>query len=278
MNTNTLNLNAFIFLCLVSLSFLFSSCSKENDNPLNNVTNGIYVKGGSCALSDYTSTGMMKVTKNAVNQTQRSSLVELYIALKAGDPGIQIVTISNGTATVLSPGGDFALVPDSLKLADEPKNEFWRGSYVEGGSTTFTVPTDGLYHIVLDTELKKIAILKVNWGVLGEGTLFGWDQSIPLPDQGFDLDSMVFKGVDITLRNASLKFRYSNGWMVYLDTTTPVGGGATGVSANTNFGGSLDLLVSGGSNIPYPGDGRFSVEFTWTLHNWATAKITKTSK
>ena len=40
--------------------------------------------------------------------------------------------------------------------------------------TQFTVPEDGLYHVIVDTEVGVIAIAKVEWGLIGGATPNGW--------------------------------------------------------------------------------------------------------
>jgi hypothetical protein len=263
-------------VAFVTLVLGLSSCSKDEETPPPVIVlDGLYVKGGSTALTGFDTKGMMKVTRNEVNQTERASLYEIYVAIKAGAPGFSIVNVAGSVQTSFAPGPDFAVVPLEAHIADEPKVEFWRGTYIDG-ATAFTVPADGLYHIVLDTELKKIAILPVVWGVIGAATPGGWGGSTALPSQGFDLNTMTFQATDVVMTKADFKFRYSDGWKVVLDTALDLGGGAKGVRANTNYGGAVDALVPGGANIANANPGKYTCKVVWTLGTWATATVTKT--
>jgi hypothetical protein len=263
-----------LFLGLV---FIASSCKDDTGTtpPPVVILDGLYVKGASTALADFDAKGMLKVTKNEVNQTDRTDLMEIYIAVKAGSPGFNIVSVAGSVQKTYGPGADFAVVPEADRNVDEPKVDFWRGSYTES-TTAFTVPTDGLYHIVLDKTLGKIAILPVAWGVIGAATPNGWNGSTPLPSKGFDLNTMTFEATDMVLTKADFKFRYSDGWKVILDATYDLGGGVVGIKANTNFGGAVDALVPGGGNITNATPGKYTVKMVWTLGAATTATVTKT--
>jgi len=131
--------------------------------------------------------------------------------------------------------------------------------------TQFTVPTSGLYHVVLDTELGKIAIAPVVWGVIGGATPGGWSNSTPMPAGDFDLETMTFTATDVAMTPSDWKFRYSDGWKIILDADFDLGDGNTGVKVNTNFGGAVDALVPGGANITNEVAGLYTVQMTWTL-------------
>ena len=263
---------------MVALVFSVTSCSKDEETtPPTVVLDGNYVFGGSTALSTYDSKGMLKVTRNEVNQTDRSTLLELYIAIKGGAPGFYISSVAGNVKTFYNPGADFAVVPESERIADEPKVDFWRGSYVSGTTgAAYTVPTDGLYHVVIETKLMKVAIMPVVWGVIGTATPGGWDGSTAMPAQAFDLSSMTFQITDLVLKKSDWKFRYSDGWKVVIDTTEDLGGGKTGVRVNTNYGGAVDALVPGGDNILNDVPGIYTVKMVWALGTGNTATLTKT--
>ncbi len=264
-------------LAIFALVFGASSCKKSSDPPPDPVIvlDGFYVLGTSTALTTYDAKGMLKVTRNEVNQTDRASLMEIYIAVKGGAPGFSISQVAGSVKTTFGPGADFAVVPADKRNIDEPKVDFWRGSYVTS-TTAFTVPADGLYHVVIDTELKKIAVLPVSWGIIGAATPGGWGGSTVLPFQGFDLKTINFQATDMVVTKADFKFRYSDGWKVILDTTVDLGGGLKGVRANTNFGGAVNALVPGGANITNAVQGLYTVKMNWTLGTGTTATMTKT--
>ncbi|MDX9771506.1 MAG: SusF/SusE family outer membrane protein [Tenuifilaceae bacterium] len=266
-------------LMIVGLAFVVTSCKDDDDDDVDPnkpiVLDGVYVKGGSTALADFDVKGKMKVTRNEVNQKDRAQLMEIYVAVKAGSPGFSIVSVAGDTKTSYGPGADFAVVPADQRDGDEPQVDFWRGSYAVT-ETAFTVPVDGLYHVVIDTEVKKVVIAPVQWGVIGAATPGGWGTSTPLTAAGFDLNTMTFEANDMTLTKADYKFRYSNGWKIILDPDFDLGGGEKGIRVNTNFGGSPAALVPGGDNIPNAAPGKYTVKMVWTLGSGYAASVVKT--
>ena len=157
-------------LMIVGLAFVVTSCKDDDDDDVDPnkpiVLDGVYIKGGSTALVDFDVKGKMVVTRNEVTQTDRAQLLEKYVAIKAGAPGFNIISVAGNVQTTYGPGADFAVVPEAERDIDEPKVDFWRGSYTES-ETAFTVPADGLYHVVIDTELKMVVIAPAEWGVIG---------------------------------------------------------------------------------------------------------------
>ena len=261
---------------LLSLTFIATSCKDdEPEEPPVIVLDGLYIKGGATALTDFDAKGMLKATRNEVTQTDRAELMEIYIAVKAGSPGFNIVSVAGSVQTTYGPGADFAVVPEAARNTDEPKVDFWRGSYTES-TTAFTVPADGLYHVVLDKELKKIVIAPVVWGVIGAATPIGWNGSTALVSKGFDLNSMTFELTNLVLTKADFKFRYSDGWKIILDENFDLGGGNKGIKVNTNYGGAVDALVPGGANISNTVPGKYTASVKWTLGTGTTATLTKT--
>ena len=264
------------WLFLLALITIVSSCKKDDNNtPTPLVEDGIYVKGAGTALTDLDAKGIMKVTKNEKIQKDRSTLLELYVAVKAGADGFNIVKVSGSTQTVYGPGTDFAKVATADIDNEEPKDGLWKGSYAET-TTPFTVPEDGLYHVVIETELGKVTIAKVNWGLIGAATPGGWGESTAFTAPTFDLNTMTYTLENIELRQGDWKLRYSNGWKILIDTTVDLGEGKVGVNVNTNFGGAVDALVAGGDNIINDDPAVYSVSFVWTLGSSYALTLTKT--
>ncbi|MFA6949497.1 MAG: hypothetical protein WCQ70_02320 [Lentimicrobiaceae bacterium] len=277
MKKNLLSLLFKASLFMFAFLFVFSACKKDDDNdkPPVVIEDGIYVKGESTGVTTYDAKGLMQSTKNEVNNTDRVQLKELYIAIKAGSPGFNIVEVVGGQPKTYGPGADFAVVPEADRIGDEPKVDFWRGSYTES-TTAFTVLTDGLYHVVIDTELKKVVIAPVEWGVIGAATPGGWTSSTQLPSLGFNLTKMTFQLENLVLTKADFKFRYSSGWKIVIDTAYVLDGGLKGIRVNTNFGGAVDALVPGGANIANATPGKYTAKMVWTLGSGYTATMTKT--
>jgi len=248
--------------------FAFASCDDDEPAPKIPVEDGIYVFGGGTALTTYDIKGLMKATKNEVDQSDRTGLYELYIAVEAGTEGFNLGKVVGGKATVYGPGADFAEVLEADKISDEPRLWFARGS-LEATETKFTVPEDGLYHVVYDETLNKVVVARVEWGIIGGATVAGWGGSTALPLEGtFSKTAMTFKATEVILTVGDFKFRYSNGWKIVLDGEL--------VRVNTNFGGAVNALVPGGANIANTENGIYTVKVIWTLENGTTAEVTKT--
>ncbi len=253
-----------------------SSCGKDNDEDPDPVIvlDGYYVKGASVASADFSEKQMLKSTKNEVNQTDRAQLMELYIAVKAGE-GFNIVKVAGSTQTVYGPGANYAVVANPTN--DEPHSgAFSRGSIAET-ATKFTVPEDGFYHVIFDTEFNKVAVARVHWGLIGAATTGGWGASTDLTESAFDLNTTKWTATNMELRGGDWKLRYSNGWKLEIDTAANLGGGVKGVKVNTNFGGAIEALVPGGNNIVNAAPGMYSVELKYVLGTGYTLTMTKTA-
>lgn len=256
--------------------FTFTSCKDDEDDDDDNTTiilDGMYISGGATAYADLNSKAMMKATKNEIDQSDRATLYELYIPLKAGSAGFTITKVSGSTKTTYAPGANWADVAQGT--TDEPKVTFQRGSVV-AGATKFTVPADGFYHVVIDMEVMKAVIVPVHWGMIGAACENGWSSSVALTESAFNSTSMSWTKTQMTLKKGDFKFRYSDGWKVEIDTVIDLGGGKKGIKANTNFGGAVNALVAGGANINNATPGYYTCTLTYTLGTGYTATVTKT--
>jgi hypothetical protein len=219
------------------------------------VADGYYLVGDGTALVNFDLKGQMKPTLNELGQEPRAELLELFVSVKAGSEGFNIVKVAGTTHITYGPSADFAEVTE-LHL-DEPRTgKFWRGSLAET-SSKFTVPEDGLYHVVYDTELGIAVVAHVKWGVIGSATPGGWGESTPMTAT-FDLNKMDFTVTEITMLENSWKLRYSNGWKIFIDA-------AGTVRVNTNLGGSITAPVPGAADIFHDNYGIYTITLTWEL-------------
>lgn len=256
----------------------FTACSDDDDDNGGSdeiVLDGTYIMGDATTLDGYNPLGRMTVAVNEVTKEDRPALLEKYIAISSTGT-FTIKQVAGAVKTTYGPGTDFAVVAEADRDIDEPQVDFWRGSYVES-ETTFTVPTSGLYHVVIDTELMKIAIAPVTWGVIGEATPGGWSSSTALTASAFDLNTMTFSISDMNLYSGQWKFRYSDGWKIIFDADYDNGTADAGIKVNTNFGGAINALVAGGDNMDNTAPGVYTITMTWTLANGYTATATKTA-
>jgi hypothetical protein len=273
-------------VALVALVFSVSSCKKDEETtPPVIVLDGYYVLGSTTAYTGFNANAMMSVAYNEVQndlvpRPTRASLLELYIPIKAGAAGFSIVSVAGSVQTTYHPGTDFATV--TTATTDEPKVPFQRGSVVTTGTAVFTVPADGMYHVVIDYALMTAAVIPVHWGLIGAATPDGWGTSTVLTESAFNLTSMSWTISNMELRGGDWKFRYSNGWKVILDTNVDLGGGLKGVKINTNLGGLTaaeplpDTLVPGGKNFVNVAPGIYTCTLSYTLGAWYVATMTKT--
>lgn len=86
-----------------------TGCSDDDDTGGGGtvVEDGLYVKGAGTGFADFSTKALFKVTKNEVLQEDRANLLELYIPVKAGADGFNIVNVSGTTRTTYGPGADF---------------------------------------------------------------------------------------------------------------------------------------------------------------------------
>lgn len=210
------------------------------------VPDGFYVTGAVTAYHDLNLNARMTITRNEVNQTMDPDLFELYIPVMAGSDGFNIREVSGSTIKTYGADTDFVTVYNGTY--DEPKVPFQRGSFREDTSR-FTVPADGMYHVVIYLNTKKAVVVPVHWGMIGSATPQGWAISTAMNESAFNLTSMTWNIDSLVMRTGEWKFRYSDGWKVEIDTTVNIGGSMKGIKVNANFGGAVNDLVPGGANI-----------------------------
>jgi len=266
-------LSKTLLLAFSSVILLNSGCKKDDTPATPTVEDGVYIKGAGTAFSSFDTKALMKVAKNEVVQKDRTDLVEAYVAVKKGTDGFNIVDVKGTSQTVYGPGTDFASV--ATPGIDEPKAGLWKGTLTVSNNK-FTVPEDGLYHVVVDFKLKKVAVARVNWTVIGGATPGGWSQGTPMTASTFDVSKMTFTATKLILLKNEWKFRYSDGWKIELDDKEDLGGGLKGVKVNSNFGGSLTALEAGGANLNNAVYGEYTVTITWEAGKGHTATATKT--
>jgi hypothetical protein len=266
-------------LLIMMAAVILVSCKKDDDDdpptPPVIVEDGIYLVGAGTALTDFDIKGLFKSTRNEVTQEERTSLMEIFVAVKAGADGFNIIQVTGSDKISHGPGSDFAVVGEADRIGDEPKLDFWRGSLV-ATETPFTVPENGLYHVIIDLDVMKVVIVPVKyWGLIGAATPGGWTDDTQIPAGAFDLNTMTFEVNDVTMTKADFKFRYSGGWKVVIDDDVDLGGGVMGVRVNTNFGGAVNALVPGGANIANEEGGKYTAKMVWTLGAAYAATMTK---
>ncbi len=264
----------FQLMGIVMLSSLVMiSCKKDDPDPDPTplVEDGIYIKGAGTSLVDFDLKGLMKSTLNENGQEERAELLELFVAVKGGE-GFNIVKVAGESQTVYGPGSDFAQItedPWDASTEHPTSSKFWRGSIAET-ETKFTVPSDGLYQVVYDTELGVVVVVEAKWGLIGEATPGGWGSDTEMSAE-FNLEKMEFKVEEVPLFENDWKFRIGNGWKVWLNEDGSV-------RVNTNLGGSVTAPTPGGDNITNDEYAIYTVSLTWELGKPFAGKLEKTGE
>ena len=256
------------WMIILSGLVTFTSCKKDDKDPVDR----FYVIGDAVAYGDFNDKAMMSSTKNEVGQVDRAELMELYIPVKANG-GFNIVMVKGSTNTTYGPDVDFAKVDNPTSY--EPYTaDFSRGSIIET-SNKFTVAEDGMYHVIFDTEVNKVVVAKVEWGIIGAATPGGWGGSTDLTEGAFDTKAMSWT-TSMDLLKGEFKLRYSNGWKIEIDTTYDNGTADKGIKVNTNYGGTVDAIVPGGANMVINNRGVYDVTINHELGKCITLILDKT--
>ena len=231
------------------------------------VSDGYYVTGTATAYSVVNDKAMMKTAINEIFQTTRPWLKELYIPIKAGSGGFNIVKVTGAIQKPLGPSDDFTEVTPAV---DEPKLGLQRGHYADT-TGKFMVSSDGLYHVIIDVLLGKVAISKVSWEIIGAATPGGWLNDTEMTETPFNLTTMSWTITNQQLTAGDWRFRYSHGWKVIMDTTP-----GDPVSVNANLGGFVYDLLAGGANFINVNPGIYTCFLSYTLGSGYTATLTQT--
>lgn len=271
MKRSQLNLAWMLLIAL----FAFASCEKDDDGGSTNLLeDGMYVMGEATPWATYDVKGLMASGRNeAATNAPRATMYEKYVTLEANKE-FQIAEVAGSQRIVYGP--DAIEDRNTYGKYEQPNVIAKWGSYKEGGS--FTVTESGLYQIVIDKELVKVAIIPVKyWAILGGATEAGWTDTKMELDGTFSKTTMKFKVTDLILREGNYKFRHSGGWKFGLDDSLLT---AT-VKVNTNFGGTLADLLQGGADMQFAkaDEGKYTVEIAWSSSTnglGITATMTKT--
>lgn len=115
--------------------------------------------------------------------------------------------------------------------------------------------TAGYYLVKADTQKLTYATTLTNWGVIGDATPGGWDNSTNLT---YDPATYVWTGTVNLLGTGKLKFRANNSWDI-------------------NFGSddANGILNAGGEDIPTPGAGTYKITLDLSHSRAYTYKLEK---
>ena len=260
----------------IAAMVIFTACSDDDDNGPDQdppVEDGFYIRGEATPFSELTFRGLMPVGINEVEQEPRSGMYEKYITINSGGAGFNIVQVAGAEQTEWGPASVETI--DTEGADEQPDITIQRGTI--GTSGVFTVPEDGLYHVILDTQTETFVIAPAPyWAILGGFSNWS-DVQMPLTG-GFSMDELNFTAEGVELREGPFKFRYGGGWKLEI---------AEDVKVNTNYGGVVGgtlpelttTLERGGDDYLLTSDqeGLYTVNLNWTVEDGFVSTLTKTS-
>jgi hypothetical protein len=270
MSGRFLNLIMIFFLGTIALN----SCLKEE--PLN-VDDGIYIKGKSTAFDSFDEMGRMKRAINEVNGLPREGLYEIFIAVSSESEGFKITEVINNIQTKYGPSSN-----ENIVLTGE--NGQITGTIQKGIFTTnanvFTVPENGLYHIIIDKQSSTYVISPVtDISLFGHAADEDWtDTEIP-QNSSFDISNMMFEITGLNLTEGEFRFRYGHGDKIEIISNE--------VKVYTSFGGifsgtmpGFDLsMIPGGNNylLDKEKEGIYTLDVIWSVGEGFGAQMRETS-
>lgn len=270
--------NFFTVLLLASL--IIVSCKRKTDNNgTTNLSKGTYISGtatvftsiGAAAtfdeakLDDYdgksTGAGLLPTSSaGGKGITSDPTVLAKYVWLKTG--GSFTITISDANKVNTVYGMGTATTPST-------NTRFTTYNMVKDAAG-FTVPTDGLYFLIVCTQNNQITIAPAKWGItLGSGSA-----EIPMVVTPYNAttNDVVYTLTTDILKSATFKFRYSGEWGIgKIPFTTTAGDSVTvhsdvasadGTLSNANYGSILSTL---GKDMSVGATASYTVYFKYNV-------------
>ncbi|MCE5179517.1 MAG: DUF5115 domain-containing protein [Porphyromonadaceae bacterium] len=227
------------------------------DGVLGNPVDGNTNLEGDIILADaqamrVTEPGWVKITLNMMEYTYTIDIIgemNLTLYVPGGHQGWNPAT----APTLYSRNFDFkydgfVYFPDAnteFKFTSEPS---WSGTnYGDGGGGTLS--TDGgagnlktseagMYRLDVNLSGSPVyTMVKTEWGLIGDATAGGWNDSTPMT---YNPVTKLWSVTTTLLADKKFKFRANNGWDI-------------------NLGGELNNLSYGGGDIPVPAPGTYLI-------------------
>lgn len=244
----------FLLCALAAITLGFSSCTKDKDKDedLDNIIeDGCYIVGEATAIATLDATDAVKSSmaagKNEAKSNElRPSMFEKYVALEAGKE-FSIVKVEGVDKIHYGATLETAKTDGS---SDQITIDFFKGTLAE--NVKMSVKESGLYHIVVDFDLKAVYAIPVIWGVRGVNDDWGWKA---MEGGAFGKDAMSWTIKFDEVKAGKFKFAYGGGWKLFLDADKTI-------SVNTNLGNDME---NGGSDIQIRKATDATLKLTWSL-------------
>jgi hypothetical protein len=259
----TTNISLYLLIIFI-LALASTSCLKE-DEPVVEIpeNDGIYIKGKVTAFNQFDRNGMMQPAIDLTSGIKGDGLYEIFLAVESGADGFNIIEVSNQQQRILGPVT--ASVPDSDGNNNDKTGWLMTGVFDEDAGV-FTVPEDGVYHLIIDQRNDTYIILHVSdISLYGNSSESLWtDTEIPLSGI-FDVSNIVFENNGLALGVGEFRFRYGK--------RDQIGFSGSDVVVSTSFGGEISgqdphlelTMVQGGNNYILSEPGIYSVKVIWTV-------------
>lgn len=194
--------------------------------------------------------GWVKITLNMMEYTYTVELIgemnlQLYVpgSHQGWSPGTAPIVYNRNFDMKYEGYVNFS-ANDLFKFTSDP--DWDHTNYGDGGNGTLsttgdnlTVAEAGYYKLNVDLSGSPFTYttVKTDWGLIGDATVGGWDNSTPMT---YNPDTKVWTVTTTLTAGKAFKFRANNGWDI-------------------NLGGNQSNLSYGGDNIPIATDGTYLV-------------------
>jgi len=211
------------------------------------LTGELAAKGGAMKIDQ---PGWAKITINMMEYTYTVELIgvmklQLYVpgSHQGWSPGTAPIVYNRNFDMKYEGYVNFS-ANDLFKFTSDP--DWDHTNYGDGGNGTLsttgdnlTVAEAGYYKLNVDLSGSPFTYTKVktDWGLIGDATVGGWDNSTPMT---YNPDTKVWTVTTTLTAGKAFKFRANNGWDI-------------------NLGGNQSNLSYGGDNIQVATDGTYLV-------------------
>ncbi len=238
--------NSYKYLLFLLLPFLTNCSDNENWTIVEDIQQGVYISGSSTIYSGEAPASVLKTIPLDGDVKELPELVGIYTWLKAnGDFSISIASDLN-QVTKYGNGGEVKKA-DNIAVYSLSQD-----------ATPLKIEKDGFYYIVVNTTLKEISVLPVNYGVIGAATPQGWNAETALGEASFDDRlTITWKG-KLNMTPGGYKFRHGGDW----GNVVNIEGGETAKIFTDlgNFGTSQAPLIQNAMSQVRPGGLDFTTE------------------
>ncbi len=224
-----------------------------------NVSDGLYLALDGEDPSSTAALVKEQVEADDFASQDRDGFTAGFMWLEVGDYNLVEVSEKEITRTI---GG-------TTEVVDDGNSDCGFTSYTVVSTTAdgpaFNVGTAGLYKVTNDEMTGEMILYMIDSpNLIGSATENGWGADTPLTGS-VDAEGGEWKVEGTILRSGEWKVRFNCRWQINrrIDPNASLNDASNGYQLFTNFGGTTNSLVTGGSNIQQDEDGEYTVTVTW---------------